>query len=243
MSVFDGRTIIFALAYPLTDEAVRNYFQISPSAASEAKCKKHLRSFLSSLFTSAHHLAEQLFPATKYKYKDLVGAFYKFFADPLQRKSFYEVVVKNAPSGLDEDPWKAFKCLHKYLKDHCADWPSAICPFLILIDEVHTLYTPRELDIGSDYTLYSRLKSVLYEGVRYPLAVISLSTAIHVPGVAPSKEVTPSLREKEDGRILPAPFTELPFDAHIIAEPLAPSQATLTSVGSLEFTAKFGRPL
>jgi len=42
---------------------------------------------------------------------------------------------------------------------------------------------------------------------------------------------------------IPAPFTELPFDAHIHVDPLHPGRTTLDSVGSLEFTAKFGRPL
>jgi len=51
------------------------------------------------------------------------------------------------------------------------------------------------------------------------------------------------MRERSNERILQAPFTELPFDVYVAAEPLAPGQATLSSVGSLEFTAKFGRPL
>ena len=39
---------------------------------------------------------------------------------------------------------------------------------------------------------------------------------------------------------LPAPFTELPFDVNLIANPLAPGRETFDSVGSLEFTARFG---
>jgi len=38
-------------------------------------------------------------------------------------------------------------------------------------------------------------------------------------------------------------YPELPFDVYVIAEPLSPGQANLSFVGSLEFTAKFGRPL
>jgi hypothetical protein len=84
---------------------------------------------------------------------------------------------------------------------------------------------------------------VLNEGVKYDFAIISLSTASHLPSLAPSKDIAPSMRERGDERILLAPFTELPFDVYVAAEPLTPGQATLTSVGSLEFTAKFGRPL
>jgi hypothetical protein len=51
------------------------------------------------------------------------------------------------------------------------------------------------------------------------------------------------MRERADDRNLPVPFTELPFDVHIIADPLRPGRFDLKSVGTLEFTAKFGRPL
>jgi len=110
------------------------------------------------------------------------------------------------------------------------------------MDEIHVLYNHRIADAGSNYTLYSRVKSVVSELVDEELCAIFLSTMSSVSKLAPSKELAPSLREREDERFLPAPFTELPFDAHIIAEPLVPGQATLSSVGSLEFTAKFGRP-
>jgi hypothetical protein len=108
------------------------------------------------------------------------------------------------------------------------------------MDEVHVLYDRRVADIGSNYTLYSCLKSVLSEVVAEKLCTVFLSTASSVSKLAPSKELAPSLREREDEHILPALFTELPFDVHIIAEPLVPRQATLSSIGSLEFMAKFG---
>ena len=92
------------------------------------------------------------------------------------------------------------------------------------------LYPVRALEIGA-------------KRVSHDLGVVSLSTTIHLSSLAPPKAAAPSMREKADGRILPAPFTELPFDVYIIKEPLAPGQETVTSVGSLKFTAKFGRPL
>ena len=51
------------------------------------------------------------------------------------------------------------------------------------------------------------------------------------------------MRERDAERRLPVPFTELPFDVHIIADPLLPGRASLDSVGTLAFTSKFGRPL
>ena len=44
-------------------------------------------------------------------------------------------------------------------------------------------------------------------------------------------------------RILPAEFTELSFDIYVIANGLACGRETLASAGSLELTARFGRPL
>jgi len=136
------------------------------------------------------------------------------------------------------------KMSSRMLVGRCSKWPAkTFCPILVSLDEIHVLYTHRTVDIHSDYTLYSRLRSVLNEGLEYDVAFISLSTASHVSSLAPSKATAPSIRERADELRLPAPFTELPFDAHVIAQPLTPGQATLTSVGSMKFTAKFGRPL
>jgi hypothetical protein len=70
-----------------------------------------------------------------------------------------------------------------------------------------------------------------------------MSTVSDVASIAPSHETTPSLREQHRDRILPAPFTELPFDVYVITNPLVPGKENLDSVGTFEFTAKFGRPL
>jgi hypothetical protein len=209
-------------------------------------CKQYLRSFLSSLFASAHLQAQGLFPGRKkVSYARMAMVFYDFFANPSHRNDFYENVVTNARKGPYIPLWDSFKELKNYLEGRCSKWPftTTFCPILFAIDEVHFLYTHRRVDSGSDYTLYSRLRSVLNEGILHDFAFISLSTASHVSSLAPAKELTPSFRDRDNERILPAPFTELPFDVHVTAKPLAPDQATLTSVGSLEFTAKFGRPL
>lgn len=223
---------------------VRNHLALAPSTRDEVKCKQHIRSFLSSLFKSALDQAENILPAGKLSYARMAMIFYDFFASQSKRDDFYENVVANSVNGPYINVWESFENLVNKLKQRCSKWPpSKNCPILISIDEVHSLYTHRSVDIGSDYTLYSRLKSVLDEGVQYPFAIISLSTASHIPSLAPSKEIAPSMRERADDFRLPAPFTELPFDVYIAAEPLVPDQATLTSVDSLEFTAKFGRPL
>lgn len=231
----------FFLAYPPTDVAVYDHLLGAPSTKMENECKTYIASFLCSLFTSAHQLAERFWQGSSMtSYSCMAKTFYDFFSDTLQRNDFYCDVITNVQST---DVWKSFEMLHDSLKKRCSDWPAESCPLLISIDEVHTLYTHRPQDTGSDYTLYSRMKSVFSKGVSQNLAVICLDTANHISKLAPSKSVAASFRERDDERFLPAPFTELPFDAYILADPLSPGQANLETVGSLEFTAKFGRPL
>jgi hypothetical protein len=224
---------------------VRNHLDLAPGTPDEIGCKQYLKSFLSSLFALAHLQAQVLFPGHKrVSYMHMATVFRDFFANPLFRNGFYERVVANARNGPYIKVWESFKKLKKYLEGRCSKWlAKTFFPILVSLNEVYVLYTHRSVDIGSDYTLYSRLRSVLNEGVWYDFAFISLSTASHVSSLAPSKEHAPSIRERANERRLPAPFTELPFDVHVTAEPLTPDQATLTSVGSMEFTVKFGRLL
>lgn len=236
--------ITFAPAYPHADKVVRDHLMFAPPTTNEMECKQYLRTFLSSLFEAARLQVDRLFPNNKlYDYAYMVKAFYDFFADPSQRNTFYEGVIANAKNGQHINVWTSFDNFKSSLVRRCSKWPATICPLLISIDEVHVLYTYREVDIESDYTLYSRLKSVLNEGVKHDFSVISLSTASHLPSLAPPKPSAPSLRERGKERILPAPFTELPFDVFVIAKPLTAGVETVTSVGTLEFTARFGRPM
>jgi hypothetical protein len=230
----------FILAYPPTDDAVRDYLLGAPSTELEKECKAYFRSFLCSLFTSAHQLAEQFWPeGSMTSYNIMAETFYDFFRDTTRRNGFYDGVIANVWSA---DVWASFITLHNGLEKRCFDWPAESCPLLISMDEVHVLYAHRPRDT-EDYTLYSRMKSVFSEGVSLSFAALCTSTVNHISKLAPSKDVADSFRERDDELLLPAPITELPFDAYIIADPLRPGKATLETVGSLEFTAKFGRPL
>ena len=177
-------------------------------------------------------------------YAGIATAFYEFFHDPSQRDGFYAEVVahsKSLPNG--HDVWQSFDEFENLLKQRCSNWTTRICPILISMDEIHVLFNPRGHETQQPYTLYSRLKSVLSEALTKDLCTIFLSTTTRLAKLPPSKDVAPSIRERDDERILPVPFTELPFDVHIISEPLAPGRESLTSVGTLAFTARFGRPL
>jgi hypothetical protein len=76
-----------------------------------------------------------------------------------------------------------------------------------------------------------------------PFCVIFLSTIANVSKLAPEQWVADSLREQAADVLLPPPFTELPFDVHIIENPLVSGRDTVATVGSFEFAAKFGRPM
>ena len=174
----------------------------------------------------------------------MAGAFYKFFQEQSQREDFYGKVVRHAEQNSDADCGKHIDELTSNLESCCSDWPTKSCPLLVSLDEVHSLYTPRKNeDKQLVHTLYSRFKSVLSELVLCSLGIICMSTASHVRSLAPSKRTASSLRERAEAISLPTPFTELPFDVDLIANPLEPGQETLASVGSLKFTARFGRPL
>jgi hypothetical protein len=168
----------------------------------------------------------------------MVQKFYNFFKDFSQRTEFYKTVIDSIPTTANL--FESFKILEDYLKQRCSDWPSTACPILLSMDEIHVLFEFRPND---EYSLYSCLQSVLSKAVSSSFCVIFLSTAINIPERTLSKDVAPSMQERSADLILPTLFTELPFDVYIRADPLAPGQADLTTVGSLKFTAKFGRPL
>jgi hypothetical protein len=210
----------------------------------ETECKGYLRSFLCSLFDSVREYAEKDFGTNKMTYSSMVKKFYHLFTDTAKRNEFYAAVIAKRSSVTSmADASLSFQGAQKTLMERCSDWPDKKqCPIIISMDEVHVLFNARIQD-RLLYTLYSRFKSVVNELVLHDFCVLFLSTVSSVASLAPSKVVANSLRERSDNRILPSPYTELSFDAHIIADPLASGKATLASVGSLAFTAKFGRPM
>jgi len=235
------------LAYPLTDKAVRNYFLAAPATDQEPYCKRHLSLFLIALYDSAHNLAERILPAHRISYKNMAGNFYRHLKIQAERDKFYGEVIDcartEAKTKSSQNVGASFQKFENYLASHCRDWHTNICPVIVSMDEIHVLFKLRDEDSGSAYSLYSRLKSVLGDSARQHFCTVFLSTATSISKLAPAKDVAPSVRERDDDLLLPVPFTELPFDAHIIANPLMPNVFELDSVGSLEFTAQFGRPL
>ena len=221
---------------------VRDHLLKAPRADHELKVKFYLRIFLSSLFITASRKLVIQFPGDgMMTYEEMANTFYEFFKEQPQREKFYDEVVSHAQHSKNGNCREHINKFTDDLKQRCSNWPTDLCPILISLDEVHSLY--RNEDKQSGHSLYSRLKSVLSELVLCKFSVICMSTASHFTTLAPSKTTAPSLRERGEEIILPAPFTELPFDVDLRANPLVPGRETLESVGSLEFTSRFGRPL
>jgi hypothetical protein len=193
----------------------------------------------------ARHRIQDLFPGSGLmKYEEMAKTCYEFFKEQPQRSDFYDQVVRHAKTNSEGNCGDHINLFTADLERRCSNWPTNLCPILISLDEIHFLYTPRKnFDKQLVHSLYSRFKSVLSGLVTCKFGVICMSTESHISSLAPSKETAPSLRERGEEIFLPAPFTELPFDVDLIANPLAPGRETLKSVGSLEFTARFGRPL
>jgi hypothetical protein len=240
-------TDIWALAYPPVDTDVRDYFLAAPSAEKEEECKAYLRAFMCSLFIEARGQIEEFAKdADSLKYEDLATKFYKFFSEKPKRDAFYATVLGGARSSGSTFSASTMKSLLNSLADDCnrvGILSDTICRVVGSLDEVHSLFEPRKVDVQSVHTLFSRFKSVLSELNDESFCVVFLSTAGSVCGLAPSKDVAPSIRERDDELLLTAPFTELPFDVDLISEPLKPSNETIDSVGSLQFTVQFGRPM
>ena len=179
-------------------------------------------------------------------YEDLAGKFYEFFSHQSKRDGFYQRVLNQAPSLSGHSLREASMSLRETL-ENCSKWTGtsagSFCPILQAMDEVHVLFQRRYVELQSEHTLYSRLKSVLSEIRTEPFCVVFLSTARTVSELAPSQDVAPSIRERSDELELPSPFTELPFDVDLISEPLVPGKESIRSVGSLKFTVQFGRPM
>jgi len=238
-----------SVAYPPVDKDVRNHLLAAPSAEQESECKGYLRAFMSSLFTEAQATILDLAKGTAHglEYEELARRLYEFFSEKSTRDNFYSTVVRKA-SFFDDRPLQhPLQSLLGTLTKICSDWDETIsttcCPIVQSMDEVHILFEPRTQDPQPGHTLYSRFKSILSEIRGEAFCVVFLSTASSISGLAPSKDVAPSMRERSDDLALTTPFTELPFDVDLLSQPLVPQQESLESVCSLQFITQFGRPL
>src|SRR5277367_5362407 len=83
------------LAFPPSDNAVRDFFLRAPSAGERDRCKNYMRAFLVSLFDAvrAQIIEKCKTPGRKMKYQELATHFYDYFLDQDMRNTFYGAVI------------------------------------------------------------------------------------------------------------------------------------------------------
>jgi hypothetical protein len=113
-------------------------------------------------------------------------------------------------------------------------------PLVIYFDEVHEICS-RGLH---GRTPYDELCSVLSDLKSEGFVVIFLSTSSQLSRLAPAPTVFPSERGQMAHISLPPPFTELPFDSHVIGvNPIKPNNLRCGDVANPKILFAFGRPL
>ncbi|TDL22026.1 hypothetical protein BD410DRAFT_898594 [Rickenella mellea] len=230
-------------SYPRPDARVRDKLTTAPSSADEEACKAFIRGFLGSIFSVTKARLEQFSKGSSMEYSSLVKSFFDLFNDEEERERFYDDVISPHWDFNVNELSSAWSSLDKALTKMCDKLPDGY-PIIFSMDEVHVIYEPRSpLDVGTEFTLYSRFKSVLSELASKTFGTVVLTTATAMSKLAPSKAIAPSYRERIHDLELPAPFTELPFDTALFRAPLAQGVYNIKTVGTLEFTARFGRPL
>ncbi|THH19412.1 hypothetical protein EW146_g1745 [Bondarzewia mesenterica] len=134
---------------------------------------------------------------------------------------------------------------------HAPTVPSASVPntessqpikLMLYFDEAHVLAQSKAPKNEDDKTLYDVLLSCLNDLRSLPMFSIFLSTNSHVAYFAPIQHLARSARARSNNAHLQAPITETPFDCHP-SFPIRPNQFTLADVTTVEFMARFGRPL
>lgn len=120
--------------------------------------------------------------------------------------------------------------------------PNRSVKLVVYFDEAHELTQAKILDSDVEKSLYGILLSVLND-YRFSTQffVLFLSTLSHVAHFAPRRELFRSARAVESRAHQP-PITETPFDCYpnlLITQ----DEYDLRQVCTIEFMAKFGRPL
>lgn len=114
---------------------------------------------------------------------------------------------------------------------------------MIYFDEAHTLTNyptdPKDLN-GKD--LYDCLLSCLVHFIDQSLFTIFLSTNSSLSNLAPPSRDAKSARARDASKNLQAPITETPFDCYP-GFLVQPDTLSWRDVSTIQFMAKFGRPL
>jgi hypothetical protein len=133
---------------------------------------------------------------------------------------------------------QAFKDFSEALKLRKLTYDNA--PLVMYFDEVHEICYQG----FHGRSPYDELCSVLSDLMAERFVVIFLSTSSQLSRLAPAPAIFPSERGQRANVLLPSPFTELPFDSHVIGvDPIQPNYHRRRDVVKAETLLAFGRPL
>ncbi|KAF8592712.1 hypothetical protein K439DRAFT_1656117 [Ramaria rubella] len=238
------------LPFPPADTVVRNHLVETAPKKLFLDLQVYYLVFLRCLFQEGKkELEENLYKAKNVAAtKDAPQALALTWHEHLEtgaRKHLYQKVVESA-SCL---PLVAETTLGKHRANHAA--LKSMEPlqlytatvevqreFMELLSTMDRLEKPSEnLDV-----LYDVLCSCFNALLDKPVFAIYLSTKSHLEKFAPSHELAKSARARENVDALQAPITEVPFDCSKNLY-IHPGQYTLKETCTVEFMAKFGRPM
>lgn len=213
-----------------------------------------MRGFWSSLF---HHATTVLPSRCNRNVADIAQFFYKLHDDPDRRSQFYENVVTKATPCNTHELLLSWNNFNNNLSTVIEGWgkkqdspkrsqeenPKGRGHFVLAcMDEIDILLGDANT-MPLEHTKYSRMKSALADLSNQPFFVIAASTTTTLATLAPSRELAPSMRERQPDVFQPNPFTELGFDVSLHREPLEPGKLCFNDAGTLELAVKFGRPM
>jgi hypothetical protein len=153
------------------------------------------------------------------------------------------ILVANSIQG--KDTWE------ELLRKSSTDISGVSTPIKILIyvDEAHYMTPVDERKRSTDHktkTSYDKFLWCLNElrgASNNDLFTIFMSTNSEVSHLAPSADVAPSLRYRDQGAAMQAPITETPFDCAPFFHDVNNERLTVAGLSSPKHLSRFGRPL
>ncbi|KAM6501280.1 hypothetical protein JOM56_004294, partial [Amanita muscaria] len=132
------------------------------------------------------------------------------------------------------------KCLDPILKDANLE---TLPPLVVLaFDEAHVLSVEKHQFDTAYFSEFSELRRALRALNELPIFSVFLSTSGQIQNITPPAEGDASSRVQKSKLVLLAPFTELGFD-QMVKEEISDGALTIEDVTTIEFMARFGRPL
>ncbi|KAG6808840.1 hypothetical protein H0H92_002627 [Tricholoma furcatifolium] len=245
-------------SYPPPDRSVRDFL----TKYSNTDNRRHLLyCFLNALFTRARDFVSE---HSGLDYKDVSLAFRNMMQNDEstvvpshKRQIFFDSVVhaarntfqgtpatRNVPNALDDLISALGRT--KPTKRTRGGKMTVVLPkptVFLAFDECHTLMELRMSQDERDeyHSMYEVLRNLLSD-IEGDLFTFFLSTTGKASQLTPPRHYDPSSRVSKQGLILIPPFTDLGFD-QLMTDSKLSRASEIEHVSTLEFMAKFGRPM